>query len=377
MPEIRFDATEFTIQETEEGFLKGVAKVTRTGIFKYVNPDGTTRRELRHPDDVFNYDSLQSMKMIPITDLHPAEGVVNIDNAKQLAVGFTGENIQHDGVFISLPISITTKQGVEAVKVKNRKQLSLGYNLDLERTPGTFNGDDYDCRQRNIRYNHLALVTKGRAGENVRINIDSLIEVDEDTTDKTINKSKGVTMPKIRLDGIEYEASQEVINALEKVNAEVVTLRAGLVEKDNSISKMRADADTMKANLDKAVNEVKELPAVISKAVKERIALEIIALDSLPEEKTKEISKLTDVDIRKLVILEKFPEAKLDGENEVYIRARFDAACEVKKVEDNDGSGMKHQKSKILNKDNKDTVINLDEARAKSIEDLKNAYKAK
>jgi hypothetical protein len=313
--------------------------------------------------------------MIPITDLHPVDGIVNVENAKQLAVGFTGENLHHDGIFISLPLSITTKQGIEAVKVKNRKQLSLGYSLDLEQQPGTFNGDDYDCRQKNIKYNHLALVERGRAGENVRINVDSLIEVDE-VNNPNIHKNKGAVMPKIRLDGIEYEASQEVINALDKANTEIGTLRASIVDKDNNITKMRADADTMKANLDSAEKKVKDIPTVISAAVKERIALERIALDALPEEKTKGISNLSDVDIRKLVILEKFPEAKLDGENEVYLRARFDAACEMKNEKnEGDKTGTNNQKAKIINKDEKSVVINLDETRAKVIKEMQEAYK--
>jgi hypothetical protein len=373
----RFDAAEMTMTETPEGFLKGVAKVTRTGIFKYVNPDGTIRKELRHPEDVFNYDSLQSLKMIPITELHPAEEYVTAENGKQLAIGFTGENINNDGVYVSIPLSISTKQGVDAIKIRNRKQLSLGYELELDRTPGTFNGDDYDCRQKNIRYNHLALVSKGRAGENVKLNVDSAIELTDDIH-KPINKGVSV-MPKLRLDGIEYESSQEVINAFEKATAENKTLKSSLVEKDNSITKMRADADTQKAKLDTAEKEVKEMPEKITKAVQDRISLERIALDALPEDKAKDISKMFDADIRKAVILDKFPDAKLDGENDVYIRARFDAACELKGDKGTeDKSAIKEQKAKVLNTDEKKSkVINLDEARQKYIDNMNNAYKAK
>ena len=53
---------------TNEGFLKCDAIVTRTGVFFYKNPDGTIRKELRHPDDVLQEESLQTMKMIPLTN---------------------------------------------------------------------------------------------------------------------------------------------------------------------------------------------------------------------------------------------------------------------------------------------------------------------
>ena len=56
---IRFDAGNIIkITETKEGFLKGDAILTRTGVFTYVNADGSLRKELRHPDDVFVLDSL-------------------------------------------------------------------------------------------------------------------------------------------------------------------------------------------------------------------------------------------------------------------------------------------------------------------------------
>lgn len=53
------------------------------------------------------------------------------------------------------------------------KELSLGYNLDLDETPGEWNGQHYDAIQRNIVVNHLALVQEARAGDQARLNIDS------------------------------------------------------------------------------------------------------------------------------------------------------------------------------------------------------------
>lgn len=48
------------------------------------------------------------------------------------------------------------------------KELSLGYNLTLDETPGEWNGQHYDAIQRDIRINHLALVREARAGEQAR-----------------------------------------------------------------------------------------------------------------------------------------------------------------------------------------------------------------
>lgn len=57
---------------TEEGYIKGRAIVTRCGVFLYKNADGTIRKELRHPDEVFIEESMQSIKLIPVVDGTPS-----------------------------------------------------------------------------------------------------------------------------------------------------------------------------------------------------------------------------------------------------------------------------------------------------------------
>lgn len=61
------------------------------------------------------------------------------------------------------------------MKRSGLRELSLGYSLDLDETPGVWNGQPYDAIQRNIRINHLALVEKARAGEQARLNIDGFV----------------------------------------------------------------------------------------------------------------------------------------------------------------------------------------------------------
>lgn len=56
------DATYFT----DEGYLVDHPIVTSVGIFVYHNPDGSERRELRLPEEVFAEKSLASYKGKPI-----------------------------------------------------------------------------------------------------------------------------------------------------------------------------------------------------------------------------------------------------------------------------------------------------------------------
>ena len=47
---------------TDEGYLADRPVLTSTGIFEYTNPDGSIRRELRLPEEVFRPESLKSYR---------------------------------------------------------------------------------------------------------------------------------------------------------------------------------------------------------------------------------------------------------------------------------------------------------------------------
>jgi len=74
----RFDAG--TLKRDAVGALRFDARLTRTGVFAYRMPDGSVRRELRHPDHVFKPDSLKSLALATLTLRHPQEGMVRGDN---------------------------------------------------------------------------------------------------------------------------------------------------------------------------------------------------------------------------------------------------------------------------------------------------------
>lgn len=154
---------------TEEGYLVDRPILTSTGIFEYTNPDGTIRRELRLPEEVFKEESLQSYKGKPIIITHDA-GLITKDNVHKNAVGTILSEGYRSGNDVRAEIII---HDTDEMKSAGLKELSLGYNLDLDETPGEWNGQPYDAVQRNIVINHLALVLEARAGEQARLNIDS------------------------------------------------------------------------------------------------------------------------------------------------------------------------------------------------------------
>lgn len=161
---INLDSTYFT----DEGYLIDKPIVTTIGVFEYTNPDGTIRRELRLPEEVFHPDSLTSYRGKPIIVTHKA-GVVDKDNVTSEIIGTILTSGEPDGSNVRAGIIIHGTNTLSKVKCR---ELSLGYSLKFDPTPGVWNGQPYDGIQRKIRVNHLALVRAARAGEKARLNVD-------------------------------------------------------------------------------------------------------------------------------------------------------------------------------------------------------------
>lgn len=200
---------------TEEGYLVDHPIVTSCGIFEYTNPDGTVRRELRLPENVFDEKSLASYEGKPIIITHDA-GKVDKTNVDHEQIGTILSQGYRDGNDVRAKIVI---HDTDALRECGLRELSLGYNLTTDETPGTWNGQPYDAIQRNIEINHLALVANARAGEQARLNIDG-------ETKKPTLKGAKIMSKKTRKDGgpLTPEELKEAVEAYKARRAQ----RAGL-----------------------------------------------------------------------------------------------------------------------------------------------------
>lgn len=153
---------------TEEGYLIDIPIVTTCGIFEYKNEDGSIRRELRRPEDVFAEDSLASYEGKPVVITHHSGGITK-DNVAKEQIGTIISKGMRDGNHVRAKIIIhNTDQMLRC----GLRELSLGYSLTTEDSPGVWQGKPYDCIQHDIEINHLALVQEARAGNSARLNID-------------------------------------------------------------------------------------------------------------------------------------------------------------------------------------------------------------
>lgn len=353
----RFDTVALTATRTAEGFIRDAPVIGRTGLMSYINADGTERIEYRPPEEAFAADSLASIQGKPITVGHKA--MVNSGNAaivQPIGTVLTagrqdGDAIKADIVIYDLP----TKA----------RELSCGYSLDLDETPGTTpDGHHYDAIQRNIRYNHLAVVTRGRAGI-ARLNMDGDQEFGEEP-----HEGGTKNMEKIRLDsGIEYDAAPEVKVAYEKLKADAEKAKANMDALQAKYDAAQSDLEKAKKN---AADAEKKHADELNKAVKERVALEAVA----KAHKVENTDGMSNLDIKKAVIKDVYPEMNLDGKAEAYIEASYDIAKGVQKAHQD---GMANQRKaagtrKAENNDGEPDAYDLDAIMAKVRRDEAEAY---
>lgn len=344
----RYDNYAIQATKTDEGFIKDAPIIGRTGILEYRNVDGTIRREYRPPEEAFNADSLASIRGKPITLGH--HGWVSSANYREAKpVGTVISDGRQDGSNIRADVVIYSLDTED-------RELSCGYQTELEETPGvTEDGQHYDAIQRNIRYNHLAIVPRGRAG-NARLNMDG-----EQILDMEVK-----SMSKIKLDnGIEYD-----------VPAEVEVAMKAMTEKADEQKK---EFDALSAKYDSATAEIEKLKQDAAKAeadfkakfdemVKTTIELRTIA----SKHGIEKADEMSNDEIKKAVVAKVHPNLNLDGKSAEYIEVAFDLA---KDTEVQHEDAMAEQRKALNGEVHQDKELSLDEVKAKFAESESKLYK--
>lgn len=235
-PEIRYDDIRYTGESfrvdahemTPEGWMRVPAVIGRGDVvLPYRRADGTVRWEFRPASEVTSAESIASFEAIPVTNEHPP---VHLDcgNVRAYKVGQTGTPVA-DGPMLRANVVIDDKVAMEDAKA-GKRQVSPGYRVDLDETPGVWMGQRYDAIQRNIRGNHVAIVPLGRQGPEVALRMDSTDAVlafdllpNLESTDMTTKKTddKDPKADESKNDGAEMMAKLDAMLApmLAKVDA--------------------------------------------------------------------------------------------------------------------------------------------------------------
>lgn len=305
------------------------ATVGESGVLNYPQPDGTTRREWRPPEELFRADTLASLADIPVTYDHPSnEDEVNPRNFRQFVIGHVRGPGRQDGKGILSELVVGDADAISDIEDGNLLEVSTGYSLIEDWTPGvTPDGQAYDLIQRNIIHNHVSLQPPGggRAGSSVRLRLDS--------------RRKEIDMKKVIVNGVEYtEGSTEHIAALHAETRRQVEAATADAARRVDAANAERDRATARADADRAGREAAEKAA---KAAADEVALQkrvdarakllesartILGADYKTEFRTDagETRVKTDHAIRLDALIKANPGQSYDGKSEAYVEAAFD-----------------------------------------------------
>lgn len=152
--------------------------ISKTGVYPYLGREiGASEPDriykvYRPEEELSSQDTIDSFKLMPLVDEHAMLGdeAAGFTPAERKGVqGVIGEDVYFDAPYLRGNIKVYSESAKGLVKSGTKRELSPGYRFKLDMTPGTFNGEAYDAIQREIRANHLALVTEGRTGPDVSV----------------------------------------------------------------------------------------------------------------------------------------------------------------------------------------------------------------
>lgn len=368
------------VKETAEGYLVATSRVARTGVQEYLarelgdiataagfKPDDVVR-VYRHADQVFHKDSLTSITRLPVTIDHPGEDVT-ADNWAKMAVGDIGDAYATEPEWIVVNPMLKDAAAVKAARTTH-PELSMGYSANIVKAR---DGLDADFEVSDIRYNHLALVPKARAGDKARIGDGwgvSPIEIDDSQPGGMPKTKGGLQMPDLKtlvLGDSAVQVAAADAAAIEKFKADTAKQLADAKSvADAAIAAKDAELAQVQAALDDAKTKILS-DADLDKRVAARAELVAAAHAIAPEVKT---TGLSDADIRKATVVAKLGDAAIAGKSAAYIDARFDILADSAKTEENPVAGA--FKLGVLNVG--DAGKNMQDAWAKSNADM-NAWR--
>jgi hypothetical protein len=296
---------------TDSGMMIVPCAFARTGIQKYsagqlglADRDPSEIVEVHRKEDaVFDEDSMSSFRSAPVTLGHP-EVQVTAENAGEYQVGMLEGMPVRDEDTLTGTLVLSNQKAIDALE-EGVEELSAGYTCDL------VVDEEGNICQTNIRANHIAIVSKGRAGSSCRI-------ADE-------AEEGGDPSPELKDEAEEGNGEAKEVqlqDELDTAKAEVESLKVMLADSESAAQAIKDAHEELKAQFDAQAEQfqdeldarVKELSDVVTQA--------------------RELTDIEDFtgmgagDIKRAVVAAKYPKLDLEDKDDSYVNARYDILCE-------------------------------------------------
>jgi hypothetical protein len=266
-------------QIDENGFLRlRKVRLGRIGIQQYLGKElpkhlGFQDEEVvnvyRPEEEVFADESLNTLPGLPVTVEHEWKTPDNNDSS-----GSVYSTPVRDGNDIVGQLLITDGKAISPIQEKKLSDISLGYQADIEKANGFFDGTPYQAIQKNIRYNHVAILRPGggRAGDKIKIEDkqmpENLITVDTGYGDVQVTQDSKASLKKL-MDACAAGAKErdKLTDDNEQLKAKVTdydSVKSQLEDAKKSKDKMEGELKAKEKELEDADN-----PEELEKKAKE------------------------------------------------------------------------------------------------------------
>lgn len=276
---------------TPEGYLRVYARVAKVGELEYQNLDGSKRIEVVTRDVLFNKDSINSLKTIPVTLGHPTERVTSI-NATKYSKGLTTPYVIIDGDYLGVVTTLIDAETIAAVQNGDAVELSCGYDAEKEVQ------SDSKVLQLTRKYNHISVEPRGRAGRDVKFQLDAEdtwtqsteLNYDAESIQFELNKfftqdaltvqlnpqSTQKNMYTFTLDGIEFQTDNlDLSKHAKSVDVALVAAKTDLAALNADKAVLTAECDKLKGQIEATQKQLDDLLAEESKQNTDAIGSEI------------------------------------------------------------------------------------------------------
>lgn len=118
---------------------------------------------LRDPEELAK--AAPTFNNLPLLDVHKPHTAMDHDDS--LVVGSTGTDATFRPPYLDNSLVVWKQTAIDGIMSQEQRELSSAYRYRADMVPGSYEGSAYHGVMRDIRGNHVAIVSSGRAGSDV------------------------------------------------------------------------------------------------------------------------------------------------------------------------------------------------------------------
>lgn len=143
----------------------------------------------RPEEELNKAETIQSLNGVPLQLEHHDDTAEK--PAQYTRIGATGTDAVFEYPYLSNSLHFFNQKAIDLIESGEKCELSIGYDCEIHKEAGEFEGVPYDFVQRNIKIQHVALVECGRAGADVKVSDSKEIILNSEKTEvKQMDKEK-------------------------------------------------------------------------------------------------------------------------------------------------------------------------------------------